>query len=83
MYNIKAKKCNKMKANAIKIYGALSELNTSRSNVKHFDEESLSCEIESNKDEVISRLDELFDRLENLLKRVITDKTIVRQKEDV
>lgn len=56
-----------MKVNRIKIDGALCELRTSKSNVRHLVSEALSGEMESIKGKSLDRLNTLFDGLEEYL----------------
>lgn len=72
-----------MKANTIKIHGAISELNSSRSNVKHLVEESLQNEILSVKEDVLSEINSMFNTIENFLRFLMqTDLAAEWQKED-
>lgn len=72
-----------MKANTIKIHGAISELNSSRSNVKHLVEESLQNEILSVKEDVLSEINSMFNTIENFLRFLMqTDLADEWQKED-
>ena len=71
-----------MKANTIKIHGAISELNSSRSNVKHLVEESLQNEILSVKEDVLSEINSMFNTIENFLRFLMqTDLADEWQKE--
>lgn len=72
-----------MKANTIKIHGAISELNSSRSNVRHLVEESLQNEILSVKEDVLSEINSMFNTIENFLRFLMqTDLAAEWQKED-
>lgn len=56
-----------MKVNTIKIQGALSEIRSSRSNVRHLLKEAFCGEIESIKNSVINKVNTMFEGLEQYL----------------
>lgn len=56
-----------MKVNRIKIQGALSELKSAQSNVRHLIAEAYHGEVESIKQSVITKVSTMFEGLEQYL----------------
>jgi len=68
---------NRLKVNRVKIEGAISELRSTRSEVRHLIKEALSGEIESIKETALEQVGAMFEGLENYL-NVLMNADLVR-----
>ncbi|MBO7593812.1 MAG: hypothetical protein J6T12_02495 [Salinivirgaceae bacterium] len=72
-----------MKPNRNKIEGALAEVKSSRSNVRHLISEAFAGEIETIKNDVLAELTELYDGIENFIRYLMnTDLAQEWHRED-
>lgn len=69
---------NRLKVKRVKIEGALSELRTTRSEVRHLVKEAMSGEMASIKETALEQLGAMFEGLENYL-NVLMNADLVRQ----
>ena len=68
---------NRLKVNRVKIEGAISELRSTRSEVRHLIKEALSGEMMSIKETALEQVGAMFEGLENYL-NVLMNADLVR-----
>ena len=72
-----------MKPNRNNIEGALADVKSSRSNVRHLISEAFAGEIDTIKNDVLAELNELFDSIESFIRYLMkTDLAAEWRKED-